>query len=129
MGDQLAVSETKSVLEVQTFDLESKLNVEKNKYNKLLRASRQMTGFDPSLLEEDVDDENENEQEDAGSVHSVKVNEEMEHMEAYNQINSLKEELKLKDAKIKELSQKDPIAVQNGYGHAQKETQILDVLE
>merc|ERR1719361_736181 len=103
--DQLAVSETKSVLEVQTFDLESKLTVEKTKYNKLLRASQQMTGFDPSLLDIKNEDSDEDD-EDAHSVHSMHVNEEVEHMEVYNEMKQLKEEIKLKDAKIKELSEK-----------------------
>merc|ERR1712228_1120660 len=74
-------------------------------------ASQQMTGFDPSLL--DIKNEDSEDDEDAHSVHSMHVNEEVEHMEVYNQMKQLKEEIKLKDAKIKELSEKEPIAVNN----------------
>eukprot|EP01083_Nonionella_stella_P074885 203273_1 len=49
--DQVAVSETKSHLEVQTFDLQTKLVSEKKKYKKLLRMSQNLSGFDPNELQ------------------------------------------------------------------------------
>merc|ERR1712228_219630 len=78
--------------------------VEKTKYKKLLRASQQMQGFDPSLLDVQNEDSDEDE-DDAGSVHSVNINEEVEHMEVYNEMTKLKDQ-------IDELSKKEPIAIE-----------------
>eukprot|EP00484_Ammonia_sp_Unknown_P016924 CAMPEP_0197045870 /NCGR_PEP_ID=MMETSP1384-20130603/21656_1 /TAXON_ID=29189 /ORGANISM="Ammonia sp." /LENGTH=1661 /DNA_ID=CAMNT_0042477547 /DNA_START=48 /DNA_END=5034 /DNA_ORIENTATION=- len=126
--NHLAVSETKTHLEVQTFDLQTKLSVEKKKYTKLLRASQQMAGFDAKALgleEKEVDanvhhahsggDDDDDDDEDrmamtvdlssnnnAGYVSdggdSVNVNENVEHREHWTGSG---EEL---DAKIKALT-------------------------
>merc|ERR1712228_41819 len=74
----------------------------------------------------EAEDQSESDIDDNESVHSVHVNEEVEHTETYNEIKKMREEIMIKDAQIDSLKSEVDDLSQKHRKHKRRESEVFD---